>query len=91
MTKVELVNVVAEKLDFTKKDTKAVIDAAIETIIEAVAKDEKVALVGFGTFEGLKRAEREGRNPATGETMIIPAKTTPKFKPGKSFKDAVNA
>ena len=53
-------------------------------------EDGKVQIVGFGTFEVKERAEREGRNPATGQAMVIPATKTPKFKAGKALKDAVN-
>ena len=58
-------------------------------IAEELKKGEKVQLVGFGTFEVSERAAREGRNPQTGSTMVIPASKSPKFKPGKAFKDAI--
>ena len=62
----------------------------IDAISEALAAGEKVALVGFGTFEVSERAAREGRNPRSGETMSIPASKMPKFKAGKALKDMVN-
>ena len=59
--------------------------------MESLASGEKVGLVGFGTFEVSERAEREGRNPQTGQTMILKASKTPRFKAGKAFKDMLNA
>lgn len=65
--------------------------ALLETIKEEVAKDEKVQLIGFGTFEARKRNARTGKNPQTGGAIEIPAATVPAFKAGKAFKDMVNA
>ena len=62
----------------------------MEVVTDAMKKDDKVQLVGFGTFEVAERPEREGRNPQTGETMKIKASRNPKFKPGKALKDALN-
>lgn len=90
MNKGELVDKVADKAAVTKKQADAVITAAIDTIMEAVANNEKVTLVGFGSFEPRERKEREGRNPKTGETMIIPATTVPAFSAGKQFKEKVS-
>ena len=89
MNKGELVDKVSEKASVTKKQADAVISAAIESIMEAVANGEKVTLVGFGSFEPRDRKEREGRNPKTGETMVIPATTVPAFSAGKLFKEMV--
>ena len=89
MNKNELISKVAETSGFTKKDTGIVIDALVKAITDAVASGEKVQLIGFGTFEAVERAAREGRNPQTGETMTIAASKAPKFKAGKAFKDAV--
>ncbi len=95
MNKGELVDKVAEKasasLDktVTKKEVDSVISATIDAIVEAVAKGEKVTLVGFGSFERRERKEREGRNPKTGDTMVIPATSVPAFSAGKLFKDKV--
>ena len=91
MTKTELINVVAEKTGFSKKDSDKAVVAVIDAISEALAGGDKVQLVGFGTFEVAERAAREGRNPKTGETMPIAASKTPKFKAGKALKDMVNA
>ena len=90
MTKAELINVVAQKTELSKKDSEKAVVAVIDAISEALAAGEKVALVGFGTFEVSERAAREGRNPRTGETMTIEASKTPKFKAGKALKDMMN-
>lgn len=89
MNKGELVKAVVARTGDTEKKTAAVLDAIMETITEAVADGDKVTLVGFGTFEPRDRQEREGRNPKTGEAMIIPATTYPAFSAGKHFRDAV--
>ena len=89
MNKTELIAAVAEKADLSKKDAEAAITAAIEAITEALTQQEKVQLVGFGSFEVKARAERVGRNPKTKETIQIPASKTPVFKAGKALKDAV--
>ncbi|MDH2449536.1 HU family DNA-binding protein (plasmid) [Priestia megaterium] len=89
MNKTEVVDAVATKSELTKQDSKKAVDALFETISNALAKEEKIQLVGFGTFEIRERAERTGRNPQTGEEMIIPASKVPAFKPGKELKEAV--
>lgn len=91
MNKNELVKAVAsEKSHFTQAEVAEIIDTVMEVIKTTVASGEKVSLVGFGNFECVERAERMGRNPATGEEIVIAASKSPKFKPGKAFKDAVN-
>jgi DNA-binding protein HU-beta len=89
MNKGELVDKVAEKASVTKKEADQVITATIEAIMEAVSEGKKVTLVGFGSFEPRERKEREGRNPKTGDTMVIPATTVPAFSAGKLFKEKV--
>ena len=89
MTKAELVSAVAEKAGLTKKDSDAVIEAVLDAITETLAKGDKVALVGFGTFEVKTRAARKGINPRTKEPMDIAASTLPVFKAGKGLKDAI--
>ena len=91
MNKTELIDAMAEKTGLTKKNAEAALNAFVETVSEELVKGEKVSLVGFGTFEVSERAEREGRNPQTGETMKIAASKAPKFKAGKALKDQVNA
>ena len=89
MNKSELVREMAEATNLTIKSTEAALDALINSITQVLSQEDKLTLVGFGTFEISKRAARVGRNPKTGETIDIPAATTPKFKPGKSLKEAV--
>lgn len=89
MTKAELVHTVAAETGLTLKDTSAVLDALEETIANALAKGEKVQLIGFGSFEVRHRAERKGRNPQTGEEIEIAATKVPAFKAGKALKEAV--
>lgn len=90
MTKTELVAAMTEKAELSKKDAEAALKAFTETVAEELKKGEKIALVGFGTFEISERAAREGRNPSTGEPMKIAASKAPKFKAGKALKDAIN-
>ena len=90
MNRSELVTAVAEKTGITKKDIDTVVAATIETITEALKQGDKVALMGFGTFEVRERPERQGRNPATNEAVTIPASKAPAFKAGKALKDTVN-
>ena len=89
MNKTELVNAVAEKADFSKKDADKAVAAVLDSITDALAQGDKVQIVGFGTFEVRARAEKQGRNPKTGEAMIVPASNLPAFKAGKAFKEAV--
>ncbi len=87
MNKKELIDEVSGKVGITKKGVGNVIDAIVETITNALNKEEKVALVGFGTFQVVKRKARRGRNPQTGEEIQIPDKKVPKFVPGKGLRD----
>ncbi len=89
MNKVELVASVAEKVGLSKKDAEKAVAAVLDSVVAAVAKGDKVQLVGFGTFEVRARAARTGRNPRTKETITIAASKQPVFKAGKAFKDAV--
>ena len=91
MNKTELIAVVAEKAELSKKDAEKAIKAFTDAVSEELVKGGKIQLVGFGTFEVAERAAREGRNPKTGETMKIAACKAPKFKAGKALKDMVNA
>ncbi|MFG6329381.1 MAG: HU family DNA-binding protein [Lachnospiraceae bacterium] len=90
MNKTELVAAIAEKTELSKKDSEKALKAFIDVVTEELQKEEKIQLVGFGTFEVAERAAREGRNPLTGEKMQIEASKAPKFKAGKALKDAVN-
>ena len=89
MNKSELISMVSEKTEMSKKDTEKVVSAVLDCIMDELARGEKVQLVGFGTFEVRERKEREGRNPATVATITIPALKVPVFKAGKSFKEKV--
>ena len=87
MNKTELVNAIAEKSGLAKTDAKKALEATLEAITEAVKNDEKVALIGFGTFETAVRAARQGINPATQETINIPEKKVVKFKASSNILD----
>ena len=89
MNKTELISAVAEKAGISKKDADSAVNAMIDVVVEAVAANDKVQLVGFGTFEVRERNERTGRDPRTGKEITIPASHVPAFKAGKAFKDAV--
>jgi len=89
MNKSELIQAVSEKADLSKADAGRAIDAVFDAIGEALQKNDKVALVGFGTFLVRERAARTGRNPKTGGTLNIEASKTPSFKAGKALKDAL--
>ena len=91
MNKTELVAVVAAETQVAKKDVEAVVNATVVAITEALKKGDKVQLIGFGTFEVKDTAEREGRNPKTGETIKIPASKKLSFSASKVLKDEVNA
>lgn len=91
MNKVELIAAVAEAAGLSKKDAEKAIKAFTEVVANELKDGGKVQVVGFGTFEVSERAEREGRNPQSGEPMKIAASKAPKFKAGKALKDTVNA
>ena len=89
MTKTEFVAKIAEKTGSTKVDAEKAVQAFLETVTDVLKAGDKVAFAGFGSFEVTERSAREGRNPQTGETMQIKASKAPKFKAGKTLKDAV--
>nr|WP_239581266.1 HU family DNA-binding protein [Jeotgalibacillus terrae] len=84
-----MINAVAESAELSKKDATKAVDAVFDTVQDALAKGDKVQLIGFGNFEVRERAARKGRNPQTGEEIEISASKVPAFKPGKALKDAV--
>ncbi len=90
MNKTELVEKIAAGAGLSKVDAKKALDATVAAIKDALVAGDKVALVGFGTFEVRERAERKGRNPQTNKEIIIPASKVPAFKVGKALKDAIN-
>lgn len=89
MNKTELIAAVAEKAGLSKKAADEAVAAVLDTITAELVKGEKVQLIGFGTFEVRARAEKQGHNPKTGESMTIAATKVPAFKAGKALKDAV--
>lgn len=90
MTKTDFINRFAEETTWTKKDSEFAINSAIKVISDFLVEGEKLTLVGFGTFEVVERAAREGHNPQTGESLMIKACKTPKFKPAKALKELVD-
>lgn len=89
MTKSDLISVVAGKTGLSKKDSDKAVSAVFEAITDALSEGDKVAMVGFGTFEVKHREERQGINPRTKEPITIAASKVPAFKAGKALKDAV--
>jgi len=80
----------AEKAGLSKADTEKVLKAFVDSVTDALQQNDKISLVGFGTFSVGERAARTGKNPQTGAALQIPAAKVPKFKAGKALKDAVN-
>ena len=89
MNKTELIDAVAEAADLTKAESSRAVDAVVAAVTKALKDGDAVTLVGFGTFQVRDRAARTGRNPKTGEDIVIPATIVPAFKPGKALKDAL--
>ena len=90
MNKSELIEHIAADADISKAAAARALESAIDSITSALKKGDSVSLVGFGTFEVSKRAERSGRNPSTGAAITIKAASVPKFRPSKALKDALN-
>jgi integration host factor subunit beta len=90
MTKAELVEEVARVSDLTKKHSEVIVNTVFDSIVEALRKDEKIELRGFGSFRIRQRRSRQGRNPKTGDKVDVPAKRIPYFKPGKELKELIN-
>ncbi|MFH1759352.1 MAG: HU family DNA-binding protein [Patescibacteria group bacterium] len=89
MKKPDFVMAVAEATGMQKKEAQAAVEAVLDVIVKTMSRGEDVVFTGFGTFKVYKRAERMGRNPATGEAIKIKAMVKPKFRPGKLMKEAV--
>jgi len=89
MNKADLVEKIADQTGLTKRTSREAVDAIISAITDSLSREEKVTLVGFGTFQVMERKARKGRNPQTRETINIPAKNVPKFGPGKGLREAV--
>ena len=90
MNKGDLVTKIAEKTGLSKQQSSDALNATIDAIGDALKQQDKVTLIGFGTFSVNHRPSREGRNPSTGKTIKIDAKNQVKFKPGKELSDSVN-
>ena len=90
MTKAELVERIAAKINLTKKDTERVVNIVFGSIIQSLAKSDKVELRGFGSFRVRGRDSRDGRNPRTGDKVAIPSKKVPFFKAGKELRELVD-
>ncbi|WP_348759568.1 HU family DNA-binding protein [Candidatus Methylocalor cossyra] len=90
MNKAELIEAIANSADLSKAEAGRALDGMLEAITSALRQGETVSLVGFGSFVVKERAERQGRNPQTGDTITIKAAKIPSFKAGKALKDAVN-
>lgn len=90
MNKAELIDRVSKKTKLTKTHSELILDAAIDIIQRSVSSGEEVKIVGFGTFDRAARKQRNGRNPKTGSTIVIPAVRVPRFRPGKEFKQLVD-
>lgn len=90
MNKADLVSAISKSSELSKKDSEAALNAIISSVEDALTKGDKVTLVGFGTFEVRKRAQRKGRDPQTKKEITIPATNAPVFKAGKAFKETVN-
>ena len=90
MNKTQLIDAIAEKSGLSKSDSKKALDGVLEAITDALKAGDKIALVGFGTFSVSERPERKGINPATKQTITIPAKKIAKFKAGADIDNAIN-
>ena len=90
MTKAELVDEVGRQASLTRKHSEVIVDAVFSSILEALQRGDKIELRGFGSFRIRKRGSRTGRNPKTGEGVLVPAKKVPYFKPGKELRELIN-
>lgn len=90
MNKTELVDQIATSAEISKAAAARALDATVAAVKEALKQGDSVSLIGFGTFYVGERAARTGRNPRTGKTLEIKAAKSPKFRPGKGLKDAIN-
>lgn len=90
MNKTELVAAMSRRANLTQRDTERALDAFLEVMSETLREGDKIQLVGYGTFEVRERAQRKGKNPQTGEEILIPATRVPVFKPGKILRDMIH-
>jgi integration host factor subunit beta len=90
MTKAELVDEVGQQVSLTRKHSEVIVDAVFSSIVEALQRGDKIELRGFGSFRVRRRRSRTGRNPKTGQGVLVPAKSVPCFKPGKELRELIN-
>jgi integration host factor subunit beta len=90
MTKAELVEEVGRQASLTRRHSEVIVDAVFSSIIEALQHGDKIELRGFGSFRIRRRGSRTGRNPKTGQGVVVPAKRVPYFKPGKELRELIN-
>jgi integration host factor subunit beta len=90
MTKAELVDALAKASALTRKHSEVIVDAVFTSILDALQRGDKIELRGFGSFRVRRRGSRTGRNPKTGEGVVVPAKNVPYFKPGKELRELIN-
>ncbi len=90
MTRAELVDDVARQVGLTRKQSEVIVDAVFEAILDALRGGDKIELRGFGSFRIRQRASRSGRNPKTGEGVLVPPRKVPSFKPGKELRELIN-
>ena len=90
MTKQEFIEQLAKKVKWSKKDARDVVDTTLKLIVDGVKSGEKVTLTGFGSFQPYRRQAGKRMNPQTGQLIQVPAKTVPKFRAGKQFKEALS-
>jgi integration host factor subunit beta len=90
MTKAELVDEVGREAALTRKHSEVIVDAVFSTIVDALQRGDKIELRGFGSFRVRRRKSRTGRNPKTGQGVVVPAKKVPYFKPGKELRELLN-
>lgn len=90
MTKAELVDQVSRVSELTRKHSEVIVEAVFGSIIDALQRDDKIELRGFGSFRIRRRLGRKGRNPKTGARVLVPAKRVPHFKPGKELRELIN-
>jgi integration host factor subunit beta len=90
MTKADLINIVAKRLDITQVQSGIIVEAALRSIVNALQAGSEVEIRGFGSFRFRNRAPRKGRNPKTGEKVDVPPKKIPYFKMGKELKALLN-
>jgi integration host factor subunit beta len=90
MTKAELVDEVGRQAALTRKHSEVIVDAVFSSIVDALQRGDKIELRGFGSFRVRRRASRTGRNPKTGQGVVVPPKKVPHFKPGKELRELIN-